>query len=437
MSGIHIHPHDILDEGPSAILERVGKMRGIRYLLPELNTIFERNPYPSGILPHNPVRRVVYGTGTFHLPLDIRALSPKLYQALDPTVSEGHDSLDSLLKAATSTPYQVVPWVNVLNGHFEGDIEANGVVDFRGRPIAHWLCPLGRDVVDLWTHILSAIHERYGCTTFLLDRIRYPDWAGERVHPGGIFSCFCRSCCHRMANDGLNPDHLRAAMEQITVWLQESKYEQAVTHLQSSKLMQAWIRFKQANVTRLIERLVANVRNRHPSIVCWLDLWPPSYAWLLGQDYTQLTRHSPALKHFPYHKLGGGADVQGLIEYFAADVDGQEQAFQAFQQLFGMNYPITYPQFRTEGFPIAFVSVENRKARAQSQPGTLLFSGIQMWNVNPAELERAIVAAYISEADDVLYYCYGWADEELFETVGACQDQIASVRQRKPRKTTD
>lgn len=415
MSGIHIHPHDVLDEGPSAIMELVDRMGGVRYLLPEMNTIFERNPYPSGVLPHNPIHPVVQGTGTFHVPIGTRELYPRLYQKEDPTLSEGADSLAILLEAVKGTSYEVIPWVNLLNGHFKGDVEANGVVDFRGRPIDHWLCPNGRDVVAMWTEVLAATRERYGCTTFLLDRIRYPDWAGKTVNPSGIFSCFCNQCRAKMNDQGLNSDLLQLDMVLIASLLSAKEFDQAVTVMTTSDRIQAWVRFKQDNVSSFIERLTASLAERNPSIVCWLDLWPPSYAWLLGQDYTRLTQVSPALKHFPYHKLGGGADVQGLIDYFASTAEEQEHAFRAFQRLFGMSYPITYEQFRRHGFPIEFVGIENDKVRKQSRPGTYIFSGVQMWNLRPEELVQAIEEARRSAADDLLYYCYGWADKELFE----------------------
>lgn len=418
MGGIHLHPHDILDEGPTGILKLVGKMGRIRYLLPEANTIFERNPYPAGILPHNPVHDAVQGTGTFHLSLDTRKLCPRLYQAADSSVEDGHDSLDLLLEAVKDTPYSVVPWVNLLNGHFEGDLQHNGVVDFRGNPVEHWLCPNGRDVVEMWTNVLLATSERYGCTTFLLDRIRFPDWAGKQVNPAGLFSCFCDRCRGKMVRLGLEPDSLRAEMDGIVRLLGEKQFDEAVARITGSAAVQAWIRFKQDSVSSFIEALTASLRLRNPSIVCWLDLWPPSYAWILGQDYARLTKHSPALKHFPYHKLGGGADVQGLIEYFASGRDEREQAFRAFMRLFGMDYRISYEQFKKYGFPIEFVGVENDKARSLSQPGTFIFSGIQMWNLSPGELVLAIDEAVRSAADDVLYYCYGWADTELFDVVG-------------------
>lgn len=418
MGGIHLHPHDILDEGPAAILERVGKMNSVQLLLPEMNTIFERNPYPSGVLPHNPVRGVVQGTGTFHLRLDTRELSPRLYQTIDPSVAQGTDSLARLLEALEDAPYSVVPWVNLLNGRFEGDLEANRVVDFSGRTVQHWLCPNGPYVVDMWTNVLAAASRQYGCKTFLLDRLRFPDWAGERVNPDGLFSCFCPHCVSDMARHGIDTGALKAELCSITGLLGEKKFDEAFLQLSGSAAIQSWVRFKQTSVSSFIERLIASLRSRDPSIVCWLDLWPPCYAWILGQDYTRLTELAPALKHFPYHKLGGGADVQGLIDCLADEPEQRERAFQAFLKLFGMNYPLSYEAFRRDGFPLRFVADENRKARALSKPGTRIFSGVQMWNLHPDELKLALGEALASDADDVLYYCYGWADEDLFDAVG-------------------
>ena len=64
MAGIHLHPHDILDEGVDSVLERINKMNGVDSLFVEVNTIFERNPYPTGRLPHNPKHEFVQGTAS-------------------------------------------------------------------------------------------------------------------------------------------------------------------------------------------------------------------------------------------------------------------------------------------------------------------------------------------------------------------------------------
>jgi hypothetical protein len=411
VAGIHLHPHDILDEGPPAILQRIGPLADVDLLFVEVNTIFERNPYPSGVLPHNPVREVVQGTGTLH----VRLPPPpsRVFQRVDPSITSGADPLRTIVEATRGTRYRVIPWVNILNGEFLGAADENAVVDFRGDRVEHWLCPNGPDVADMWNAILPAIRATYGLSTFLIDRIRYPDWAGAQVHPRGLLTCFCTHCERAMERERLSPSDVKARLADVVADVKRGAFDAAVAVLAGDPLIRAWQAFRQRSVTNLVARLSANSDGNHATTL-WLDLWPPAYSWILGQDYASLTRLSGALKHFPYHKLGGGADVQGLIGFIAHDDASRERAFEAFKRLFSLPFGLGYRQFVERGFPIEFVRHQNDRVRQLAQPGTIVYSGIQMWNLEPPALVDAIDAADASACDDVIYYCYGWADDALF-----------------------
>src|SRR5690606_4188658 len=97
-----------------------------------------------------------------------------------------------------------------------------------------------------------------------------------------------------------------------------------------------------------------------------------------GQDYRALTAISPKLKHFPYHRLGGGADVQSLIDALGATPESRDRAFRAFARLFGVDYGLSYERFRAGGFPISLVADQNARVRELSAPGTYIYSGVQM-----------------------------------------------------------
>jgi hypothetical protein len=418
MAGIHLHPHDILDEGIAQIRRFLDRIGNISYLFPEVNTIFERNPYPKGILPHNPVHAFVQGEGTLHVPLDARKLYPSLYQRTDDSVLNGFDPLRTLTEGMCCTSYRIVPWINLLNGDFDGNVSDNGVYDFEGRPVEHWLCPNGPDVAPMWANVIAELASRYGHTHFLIDRIRFPDWAGNEVRPRNLFSCFCRHCRKRMEQSGIDSAKLAKNMRAIAGFLKRRQFAEAVAEFHGNPLIRQWIMFRQESVASFVKRLSDRLSAADSRIELWLDLWPPSYAWLLGQSYRRLTRVSRTLKHFPYHKLGGGADVQGLIEHFADGPRSREEAFRAFLKFFGMNYDLTYTGFRENGFPIRFVQDENDKARALACPGTFIFSGVQMWNIAADDFVRTLDAVTESAADDLIYYCYGWAEPELFEAAG-------------------
>lgn len=121
MSGIQLHPHDILDEGMPQIMSYIRKLKDVRYIFPEVNTIFERNPNPVGNLPRNAVHEVVFGTGTMH------AILPS-YQGLDqrrePGLSDEQDPLMIIKESLQEEHYEIIPWLNILNGHFEGPLLA-------------------------------------------------------------------------------------------------------------------------------------------------------------------------------------------------------------------------------------------------------------------------------------------------------------------------
>jgi len=425
LAGIHLHPHDIYDEGPEQIFRYIEQMGDIRCIFPEMNTIFERNPCPKGELPHNPVHSFVHGNGRLHIPHGLLIADQNLYQKQDEMILSGKDPLFILQTHKKHADYHIVPWLNVLNGDFAGHrLEENQVIDFRGRTVPHWLCPNGPDVVPMWAKLLLETTERYGWDTYLIDRIRYPDWSGEKINPAGIFSCFCRHCRNLMAEQGLMETQLIKSMERFSQLMDDKNYDLAVSYFRVSPALQQWVRFRQESVSNLVEKLVHQIKPLNPQIRIWIDLWPPSYAWLLGQDYARLTQYANTLKHFPYHKLGGGADVQGLIEYFGKSDNEKEEVFQAFLKFFGFDFNISYEQFQQSGYPLQFIHTENKKVRTLSQPGTFIYSGIQMWNISPGELEEAILAARQSEADDVIYYCYGWAQVEHFQTVGKVNNKI-------------
>ncbi|GAE08307.1 hypothetical protein JCM10914_4597 [Paenibacillus sp. JCM 10914] len=347
-----------------------------------------------------------------------------LDQRRESTLTDEHDPLMIIKDALVEEEYEIIPWLNILNGHFEGKLlENNLVTDVNGNVIPHWLCPNAPDVIDFWEKTLIDLRKRYGFTTYMIDRIRYPDWGGEEVNPYGLLTCFCPHCQRMMKEQHIDVEDLK---QEVRKWIQlfaDKNFHEAVEFAKNHSVIQAWIAFRQQSVTDFVERLIRRVRKVNEEFTLWLDLWPPAYSWVLGQDYKTITKHAPALKHFPYHKLGGGADVQGLITYLANTPEEQEQAFKAFKSFFELPYDLSYETFKQEGFPIEFVADQNNIVRELSDPAIRIYSGIQMWNVSPNNLIEAIKAGERSAADELLYYCYGWAGDELFDAIQSYREK--------------
>ena len=225
---------------------------------------------------------------------------------------------------------------------------------------------------------------------------------------------------------------VKVCLRDLAARVKDGEFDDVSDGLRHNPLLTAWQVFRQSSVTRLVQRLQSSIRERGDALDLWLDLWPPAYSWLLGQDYASLTRISRVLKHFPYHKLGGGADVQGLITHLASDAGSRERAFAAFKTLFDLPFALTYQEFTEHGFPIEFVRHQNDRVRQLVQPGTFVYSGIQMWNLPPTALIDAIDAADASACDDVIYYCYGWADDALFAAAARRRSRHLESRKDTP-----
>ncbi|WP_017755363.1 hypothetical protein [Calidifontibacillus oryziterrae] len=419
MAGIQIHSHDILDEGSHQILQYINKLKDVDYIFPQVNSIFERNPNPIGILPRNRKNPVVSGNGKLFLPIHVKDICSDLYQDIDLSIMNGRDPLLELKQCVNKQQYKVVPWFSILNGDFKGSIEDHCITTYDGEKVLDWLCPNSPVISEMWSNVLIETKKMYGYSVHMLDRIRYPDWSGETIKPKLLFTCFCPHCQKKMIEKGMDIELLTDTFEKVKQYLTNKNFHEAVLLLKESNHFQDWYLFRQESVTSLIQSIIDRINQKGEKLNLWLDLWPPSYSWFLGQDYSQLTSLVPLLKHFPYHKLGGGADVQGLIRYFTSDPDEEEKAFQAFLRLFGFSYKLSFTDFKNKGFPIKFVHDENKQVRKLSQPNTKIYSGIQMWNIENEDLINAIKEAKNSQADDIIYYCYGWAEDSHFETVSS------------------
>ncbi|NLJ80082.1 MAG: hypothetical protein GX335_03545 [Firmicutes bacterium] len=147
----------------------------------------------------------------------------------------------------------------------------------------------------------------------------------------------------------------------------------------------------------------------------WLNLWPPSFAPLLGQDYEALGRLCHGAKHFPYHKLGGGADLGALI--FALAGDGfEEQVFQELARSLKLG-SLSFAQYLKTGLPLSFVSDQTRWGKNAFKRNKI-FAGIQIWDIPHEEIGAASEAAWAGGADGLFFYCYGWATLAALGQVG-------------------
>lgn len=427
LNAIHVHPHDIRDEGAEQVLEAITRLGKVNTVIAETVALEERHPYPSGILPHNPLRPVVISRATLEVPLPENVFQGLPFGLLpSPEVRAGNDYLADLRKAAASRGVSVIPWLKGLNGAFEGDLAEYCVRTLDQEAVPTWLCPAHPEAIEYVFALMKGVLAAYPSEAVLLDRMRYPDWSGATVKPERMLTCFCATCRQLMREDGIR---LALLEKGLTRLLDDARHDPESLLTLGARgpemtEVQKWLSFRCKLITHAVSQIKAKMtafnRKQGTATRFWLNLWPPSFAGYLGQDYRALGRLCEGAKHFPYHRLGGGADLKGLLEAVCGPEprDDREKLFRALRALLNLPYPLDFEEFKTGGFPVEFVARETALAKAAFGGTTPVYSGIQIWDTPLAEIVKACEAAQGGQADGYFFYCFGWAGLQALETVG-------------------
>lgn len=414
---IQVHPHDIRDEGAQTVVKNIVELAGIKTIIAETGTLEERHPYPTGELPHNPVHKVVVTDACFEIPdsspwFANLPFKPRLSQE----ATTGNDYIAELI-ARSKHKAQVLPWVKALNGAFEGDLKDAAIIAYNGEIVQTWLCPNSPLTETYVQQLILNITERYRSQAILIDRLRYPDWSGARVSLERMLTCFCPHCIKKMKEKQIHVSLLKSLLERVhedpSLFLRWEKQKG-----KEYRLLAEWFRFRMASISALASRLWVSFQDKYPNVTYWLNLWPPAFATMLGQDYESLGKVCHGAKHFPYHKLGGGADLSALVDclYAAKTTLSKEQIFQELARLLDLGCD-DYNHYINHGLPVDFVQRQTRLGK-DAFGSNKIFTGIQIWDVPLAHIEESINAARLGFADGLFFYCYGWASLEALQEVG-------------------
>ena len=393
---IQVHPHDIRDEGAETVVRNIVERAGIRTIIAETGTLEERHPYPQGELEHNPVHSVVYTDACFEIPASadwFRALPFR--PRLSPQAKMGQDYIEDLLAVAPHHGAEIMPWVKALNAAFEGGIEEACVRTFTGEPILTWLCPNNPLAEEYVRSLVLNMLERYPSRAILVDRLRYPDWSGASVSIERMLTCFCPHCVRKMETEGIDLAPLSRLLEGFSG--ESFLLQDWLERKDEAEVLKAWFRFRTESVTRLAERIWRDVQKwrlrKGVNVDYWLNLWPPSFAPFLGQDYVSLGRLCEGAKHFPYHKLGGGADLAAFVQALAGKGSPakQEEVFGELTALLRLG-SLTFAEYQRSGLPVSFVAEQTRYGK-ESFGANRIFTGVQIWNIPDSEIQSAIRAA--------------------------------------------
>jgi hypothetical protein len=440
--GLQTYSYDIEDEGPEVVVEHA-LLAAADVLLPQIvsepNLVaapdevpdsasqVEVRLGPGGRLPHNPRRDYHRTDGGANFEPE-----PKLYpQGLVPRRSAEMQDAETALKdlqgQASTAGVRVVPWVILLNQAIAYESPEHCVVNVFGDVVNGWLCPNHPDTAAFVKGLLEDVIDRFGPEAVFIDRIRFPEW-GERGLVD-VCTCFCSRCERQARAEGVELGEARDELVNVLGALADDPAGvstsaeiafasglRGIRFAAAHPALAQWLVFRQRAIERLVT-MATSVTNAR-GVRLWLDVWPPSYGWLLGQDLARLTRYAEWTKPFTYHRVAGGANIAEFIAMSSSDESDQEMLYRAYRALFRFPGPDSFREFARSGLHPAFITEETQFAAHLLGAHSKLAAGLQLWQMGPDGVREALEHAALAHPDGVFFHCHGWATLDELEAAG-------------------
>ena len=425
LTGLQAYAYDVIDEGAEAVVEAASSCAADVILL-AVSYLDHFPPTERGTAPlHNP-HRTRHGMEAY-----IRPSAHRYPAELVPPLSEdpgadGEAAYFALRAVAEPRGIAVVPWVLMLTHPVAVKAPAYGVINARGDLVPGWLCPSRPDTAAFAQGLLADIIDKFDPPAVFLDGIRSP---GPGVHGlVDLFSCFCHACHESAEAQGLDLAGARTSLLGLADLVEHDPAEAArlgsetlaagLTTMRTVARHPAvldWIEFRHRAIDRLVKSVRESIAGRAE---LWLDVWPPSYGWLLGQDLARLGHHGSWTKPFTYHRWGGGADIPAIIGRLSSDPIVLQQLYGVYRAFFGFAGPSDFDEYAQRGLDPEWVTTETALAATLLDGHSKLAAGLQLWQMGREGVREALEHALMARPDGVFLHCYGWSTPEELQAAG-------------------
>ncbi len=241
----------------------------------------------------------------------------------------GAKEVPALFEAVTEAGRRPVPetflWFNLLSD-VPGMSPDDLVVNWRGERSQGWggwaeqnseveetfrfICPNNPAARRKAISQLGALLDRYRFDGVFLDKIRFPSPANGADE---MLSCFCPHCRRAAAAAGLDLDAVIDLFKSRDLAGEVSPSGSAGRLwtddlLRSGSLIAQFLRFRCDSIISVVAEAAAEIRKRGRKVA--LDLFSPSMAPVVGQDYAALVAHADWVKPMTYRLAKGPASLR-------------------------------------------------------------------------------------------------------------------------------
>lgn len=236
-------------------------------------------------------------------------------------------------------------WYGVLSD-IEGMEDSDLVVDWKGERSRGWggwaekggeveesfrfACPNNPAAREKTLRRLRELLRRYPFKGVFLDKIRFPSPANSIDE---ALSCFCDHCRREAKAVGLDLDPVVKMLADRAIELDPSPAAGSRADFESwpdalalaNPLLSRFLRFRADSVTNLVARIADDVGALGRKVA--VDLFSPSLAPIVGQDYPRLSQHCAWAKPMTYRTALGPASlrleipalIEGVAQLFNVD----------------------------------------------------------------------------------------------------------------------
>ncbi len=246
-------------------------------------------------------------------------------------------------------------------------------------------CPNNAASVDRAFEAYTRLIDRTGVTGVMLDRIRFPSPANGFE---ALFTCFCGFCAARYQAETGRP--LGRERERATGFLSR------LATLTASSLGAEWseiddlwtaagltdlARFRRRSVVDAVRRFAQAARSR--GLKVGLDLFSPSMAGLVSQDYRALAGLADWIKPMIYRLAAGPAGLPLELASLTRALSalclglGDAGACRLVGAATGWDIPESSAELLAHGLPESVIASELGRIRSLGLSGTAVYAGIE------------------------------------------------------------
>ncbi len=424
LTGLQAYAYDVIDEGADAVVE-AASLCAADVILLAVSYLDHISPTERGTAPlHNP-RRTRHGMEAFIRPTPGRYPEGLVPPLSDDPGADGEAAYFALRAAAEPRGITVVPWVLLLTHPVARMAPRYGVVNARDELVPGWLCASRPATAAFAQGLLSDVIDKFQPPAVFLDGIRFP---GPGARLADLFSCFCEACLESAEGQGLGLAAVRPSLLALADILENDPAAAAregaealasglatVRALARHPAVLDWVEFRHRVIDHLVEGVRESVAGK---AALWLDVWPPSYGWLLGQDLARLGNHGSWTKPFTYHRWGGGADIPAIIGRLSSDPAVLQQLYEMYRAFFGFAGPSDFDEYAQRGLDPEWVTAETALAATLLGGHSKLAAGLQLWQVGPTGVREGLDHALMARPDGVFLHCFGWSTWDELRAAG-------------------